>query len=70
MNELRLLKDRQTKESGIEFTTEIAPDSYHPIFAYWLRQRDNPDEVREEDGYAKIEVEILFCNQFDEVYRK
>jgi hypothetical protein len=66
MNELALLKDRQTKESGIEFTTEIAPDSYHPKFAYWSRQRANPDEVREEDGYAKIKVEILFCNQLPE----
>jgi hypothetical protein len=67
-HKLPLLRDLQTIETGIEFTTTIDPDSYHPKFAYWSRQRTNPEEVREEDGYAKIKVTILFCNQFDEVY--
>jgi hypothetical protein len=68
MNELDLLRDGATKGSGIEFTTPILTDSYHPKFAYWSRRRANPDEVREEDGYAKIKVKITFCNQFDPVY--
>jgi hypothetical protein len=64
-NRLPLLSDRQTQESGIEFTTLVAVDSYHPKFAYWSGDREG---VRNEDGYAKIKVTITFCNQFDEVY--
>jgi hypothetical protein len=64
-NQLPLLNDAQTQESGIEFTTMVEVDSYHPKFAYWSGDREG---VRNEDGYAKIKVTIAFCNQFDEVY--
>jgi hypothetical protein len=64
-NRLPLLSDRQTQMSGIEFTTTVEVDSYHPKFAYWSGDREG---VRNEDGYAKIKVTITFCNQFDEVY--
>jgi hypothetical protein len=64
-NQLPLLNDRQTQQSGIEFTTMVEVDSYHPKFAYWSGERDG---VRNEDGYAKIKVTIVFCNQFDEDY--
>ncbi|PSB50859.1 hypothetical protein [Chamaesiphon polymorphus] len=65
MHKLPLSNDRQTQERGIEFTTPIEVDSYHPHFAYWSGDREG---VRNEDGYAKIKVTITFCNQFDEVY--
>jgi hypothetical protein len=65
MHQLPLLNDRETKQSGIEFTTLVEVDSYHPHFAYWSGDRDG---VRNEDGYAKIDVRITYCNQFDPVY--
>jgi hypothetical protein len=65
MHQLELLNDRQTKESGIEFTTMVAVDSYHPKFAYWSGDRVG---VRNEDGYAKIKVTITYCNQLEKVY--
>lgn len=64
-NQLPLLSDLQTQEGGLEFTTMVEVDSYHPKFAYWSGDREG---VRNEDGYAKIKVTITFCNQFDEVY--
>ena len=64
-HQLPLLNDRQTQESGIEFTTMVEVDSYHPKFAYWSGDRSG---VRNEDGYAKIRVTIAYCNQFDPVY--
>jgi hypothetical protein len=64
-NRLPLLNDLQTQMSGIEFTTIVEVDSYHPKFAYWSGDREG---VRNEDGYAKIKVTITFCNQFDPVY--
>jgi hypothetical protein len=67
-NELPQSNDLKTKRSGIEFTTEIEPDSDHPSFAYWSYRAAKPAQVREEDGYAKIKVKILFCNQVDPVY--
>ena len=49
---------------GIEFTTEVKPSpSGHPHFAYWYGERDG---VTNEDGYAKIRVTIVFCNQVDD----
>lgn len=65
MHQLELLNDLHTKESGIEFTTLVEVDSYHPKFAYWSGDREG---VRNEDGYAKIKVTITYCNQFEEVY--
>jgi hypothetical protein len=64
-NKLPLLNDLKTRVSGIEFRTLVEVDSYHPHFAYWSGDRDG---VRNEDGYAKIEVTITYCNQFDPVY--
>ncbi|WP_309731002.1 hypothetical protein [Chamaesiphon sp. OTE_75_metabat_556] len=64
-NRLPLLSDLQTQKSGIEFTTLVEVDSYHPKFAYWSGDREG---VRNEDGYAKIKVTINYCNQFDPVY--
>ena len=65
MHKLPLLNDLQTQENGIEFTTLVEVDSYHPHFVYWSGDREG---VRNEDGYAKIKVTITFGNQFDEVY--
>jgi hypothetical protein len=65
MHQLPLLNDRETKQSGIEFTTLVEVDSYHPHFAYWSGDRDG---VRNEDGYAKIDVGITYCNQVNPVY--
>jgi hypothetical protein len=64
-NRLPLLNDLQTKESGLEFTTLVKVDSYHPKFAYWSGDRAG---VRNENGYAKIKVTISYCNQFDPAY--
>jgi hypothetical protein len=61
VNELPFMSDGKTKTTGIEFTTMVKPDSYHPVFAYWSGEREG---VRNEDGYAKIKVTITFCNQF------
>jgi hypothetical protein len=65
LNQLPLLNDLQTQQSGIEFTTLVEVDSYHPKFAYWSGDRDG---IRNEDGYAKIDVRITYCNQFAPVY--
>jgi hypothetical protein len=54
--------DRKSQR-GIEFTTAVEPDSYHPHFAYWSGEREG---VINEDGYAKIKVKITFCNQVDD----
>jgi nucleoside phosphorylase len=43
-------------QRGIEFTTNIPTDSYHPIFALW--SGDRPDVINE-DGFAKIKVVII-----------
>ena len=49
---------------GIEFTTKVEPSpSGHPHFAYWYGDRAG---VVNEDGYAKIKVTIVFCNQVDD----
>jgi hypothetical protein len=58
-NQSMLTEDRVKERSRIEFTTEVQPDSYHPVFAYWSGDRDG---VRNEDGYAKITIQISFCN--------
>jgi hypothetical protein len=61
--ELPLNFDKTAKERGLEFTTDVVPDpSGHPRFVFWSGDRPG---VRTEDGYAKIKVEILFCNQLD-----
>lgn len=45
---------------GIEFTTPIEPDpGSPPLMAYWTGGREN---VRLEDGIAKISVEVTYCN--------
>jgi hypothetical protein len=51
---------------GIEFTTPVKPDSCtRPGLVYWSGERSG---VRNEDGWAKIEVKVIFCNQVDPVY--
>jgi hypothetical protein len=57
-----LAEDRSKQRSRIEFTTAVPTDSYHPVFAYWSGDRPG---VRNEDGYAKIKVQITFCNVLD-----
>jgi hypothetical protein len=59
-NERILQEDRAKNRSRIEFKTKVQPDSYHPVFAYWSGDREG---VRNEDGYAKITVEITYPNQ-------
>ncbi len=53
--------------TGIEFNTEVEPDrSTKPGgTVYWSGEREG---VRNEDGYAKINVKIVYCNQFDRDY--
>ena len=53
--------------TGIEFNTEVEPDrNTKPGGAvYWSGERDG---IRNEDEYAKINVRITYCNQFDPVY--
>jgi hypothetical protein len=51
------------KQRGIEFTTAVPPDPYHPAFVFWSGEREG---VRNEDGYAKISVSITFCNQLEQ----
>ncbi len=51
----------RSTESG----TLVEIDSYHPHFAYWSGDREG---VRNEDGYAKIDVRITYCTQVNPVY--
>jgi hypothetical protein len=45
---------------GIEFITNVEPDAGSPpMMAYWTGGREN---VRLEDGIAKISVEVTYCN--------
>ncbi len=45
---------------GIEFMATVEPDAGSPpLMAYWTGGREN---VRLEDGIAKISVEITYCN--------
>jgi hypothetical protein len=63
---LPLMSNRRTKDKGIEFTTAVEPDyGCHPNIPTWSGEREG---VRNEDGYAKIKVQIKFCNQLDEVW--
>ena len=57
--------DRNT-ERGIEFTTEVEPDRCtRPGLVYWSGEREG---VRNEDDWAKIRVQIKFCNQLEEIW--
>ena len=63
MGELPLTKNGVTAK-GIEFTTKADLDLGLPRgVILWSGERAG---VRTEDGYAKINVEITFCNQLDE----
>ncbi len=63
-DELPVIRNLGIKRAGIEFTTEVTPDSStRPGLAYWSGEREG---VRNEDGYAKIKVRTTFCNQLDE----
>lgn len=65
VGELPMKFDQTAKIRGLEFLTEVPPDSgTRPGLAYWSGKREG---VRNEDGYAKIKVSITFCNQLDEV---
>lgn len=56
--------EREHKK-GIEFTTGVCPDrGCRPGTANWSSPREG---VRVEDGYAKIAVEITFCNQLGDM---
>jgi hypothetical protein len=56
----------RTTERGIEFTTAVAPDrGTRPGLVYWSGEREG---VRNEDDWAKIKVQIKFCNQLEEVW--
>jgi hypothetical protein len=57
LNESMLKEDRKNERSRVEFTTDVATDSFHPVFAYWSGNRKG---VVNEDGYAKIKVRITF----------
>jgi hypothetical protein len=66
---LPLSDDRVTKRRGIEFKTTVTPDPNTKPggIVYWSGERTG---VRTDaDGYAKIEVEIWFCNQVEPEYR-
>jgi hypothetical protein len=63
VGELPLKVDQTTKIQGLEFLTKVPPDSNaRPGLAFWSGEREG---VRNEDGYAKIEVQITFCNQLN-----
>jgi hypothetical protein len=50
----------------VEFITDVEPDrGCHPDIPTWSGERVG---VLNEDGYAKIKVQIKFCNQLDEVW--
>ena len=56
----------ETKEKGIEFTTAVEPDrGTRPGLALWSGNREG---VRNEDGYAKIKVQVKFCNQLSKIW--
>jgi hypothetical protein len=64
VGELPLQANQKAKIRGLEFLTQVPPDSgTRPGLAYWSGEREG---VRNEDGYAKIRVRITFCNQLDE----
>ena len=64
LNKLPMQKDRVTQERGIEFTTKAEPDRGLPRgLILWSGNREG---VITEDEYAKIKVEIKFCNQLDD----
>jgi hypothetical protein len=56
-------------KKGIDFTTAVTPDrNTRPGIVYWSGERKG---VRnDEDGYAKIKVTALFCNQLAEIYNR
>jgi hypothetical protein len=53
-------------EKGIEFTTAVETDSYHPVWAFWSEREGKREGVWVEGGYAKIKVSTTFCNQLDD----
>jgi hypothetical protein len=53
-------------EKGVEFTTTVKTDSYHPVWAFWSEREGKREGVWVEDGYAKIKVSTTFCNQLDD----
>ncbi|WP_295614614.1 hypothetical protein [Chamaesiphon sp. GL140_3_metabinner_50] len=56
----------RTTERGIEFTTSVEPDrGTRPGLVYWSGEREG---VRNEDDWAKIKVQIKFCNQLEEIW--
>jgi hypothetical protein len=60
------LRQLPPDNTGIEFETAVEPDrNTPPGVVYWSGDREG---VRNEGGYAKIKVQILFCNQFEEIY--
>jgi hypothetical protein len=64
LNQLPMKKDMVTQELGIEFTTDAEPDRGLPRgLILWSGNREG---VRTEGEYAKIKVQITFCNQLDE----
>jgi hypothetical protein len=56
----------RSAERGIEFITEVEPDRCtRPGLVYWSSEREG---VRNEDEWAKIEVQLKFCNQLEEIW--
>jgi hypothetical protein len=56
----------RTTERGIEFTTDVETDrGTRPGLVYWSGEREG---VRNEDDWAKIKVQIKFCNQLEEIW--
>jgi hypothetical protein len=56
----------RANQRGIEFTTEVEPDrGTRPGLVYWSGEREG---VRNEDDWAKIEVQVKFCNQLEEIW--
>jgi hypothetical protein len=56
----------RANQRGIEFTTEVETDrGTRPGLVYWSGEREG---VRNEDDWAKIEVQVKFCNQLEEIW--
>ncbi len=68
---LPLAINGKEKQKGIEFTTNVEPDKGgRPNKPTWSGEREGVRNEEGEDGemYAKIKVQVKFCNQLDEVW--
>jgi hypothetical protein len=51
------------RDKGVEFTTIVKPDGYHPSSVEWSVREGPREGVWVEGGYAKIKISTTYCNQ-------